>query len=35
MMFDGHERGCVRSTALLALGVFNLLLGKWHGRFEG
>lgn len=22
--FEGHERGCVRSTALLALGVFNL-----------
>eukprot|EP00435_Cladocopium_sp_Y103_P037025 s254_g9.t1 len=26
MMFDGHERGCVRSTALLALGVFNLFV---------
>jgi len=23
--FQGHERSCVRSTALLALGVFNLL----------
>lgn len=23
--FEGHERNCVRSTALLALGIFNLL----------
>ncbi|CAJ1363941.1 unnamed protein product [Effrenium voratum] len=26
LTFDGHERGCVRSTALLALGVFNLFV---------
>eukprot|EP00434_Breviolum_minutum_P035677 symbB.v1.2.031588.t1/scaffold3684.1/size52080/2 len=26
LAFEGHERGCVRSTALLALGVFNLFV---------
>lgn len=28
LAFEGHERGCVRSTALLALGVFNLPPGQ-------
>ncbi|CAK9012423.1 unnamed protein product [Durusdinium trenchii] len=26
LKFEGHERGCVRSTALLALGIFNLFV---------